>query len=162
MSARFFGRSALGIAAIVLLIGCGGGSSSTSTSPSLPVAAQWTLNLVNSVVYASTQSSISFAVQDSTKNCLVFPQPFSDDHLAYGGSAARTVQLVDCGTDGWFTVTFHALDVSLADTTVKWTVSEGGVNESIVTQGGLCIQQIAGVELKEEITAKPPGGCPAH
>lgn len=158
MSARVFNRSALGIAAaIVTLIGCGGGTS-TSVEPSLPVAAQFNLNFVNSVVYGSTPSSISFDVQDSTRNCIKFPQPFSDDHLDYKDSAERTVWLLDCGTDGWFTVRFHALDVKLADMTVKWTVSESGLNESIVEEGGLCIKRING---QERIIAKPPSGCPA-
>jgi hypothetical protein len=160
MSAHVFSRSALGFAAvIVILTGCGGGTS-TSTARSLPVAAQFTLNLTNSVVYRSTPSSISFQISDWTRNCLQFPRPFSDDHLNYNDSAQRTVQLVDCGTSGWFTVTFHALDVSLADTTVKWTVSEPGLSESVVTQGGLCIQQTRG--LLETVIAKPPSGCPAH
>jgi hypothetical protein len=161
MSAHVFRRSALGIAAATsLLIGCGG--TSTSGEPSLPVAAQFSLSFVNSVVYGSTPSSISFEVTDSTKNCVKFPQPFSDDHLDYQDSVQRTVQLVDCGTSGWFTVTFHALDVSLADMAVKWTVSESGLNESIVTEGGLCIQHIRGLEFKERIIAKPPSGCPAN
>ena len=158
MSAQVFSRSALGIAAaIVTLMGCGGGTS-TSAGPSLPVAAQFTLHFVNSVVSGSTPSSISFEVQDSTRNCIEFPQPFSDAHLDYKGSVDRTVWLLDCGTDGWFTVRFHALDVKLADTTVKWTVSEGGLNESIVEEGGLCIKRISG---QEKIIAKPPSGCPA-
>jgi len=160
MSAHVLARSALGFATVVVILtGCGGGTS-TSTAPSLPVAAQFTLNLTNSVVYRSTPSSISFDVSDWTRSCLQFPQPFSDDHLNYKDSAQRVVQLVDCGTSGWFTVTFHALDVSLADTTVKWTVSESGLTESVVTQGGLCIQQTSG--LQESVIAKPPGGCPAH
>jgi hypothetical protein len=161
MSAHVFCRSALGIAAATsLLIGCGGNS--TSGEPSLPVAAQFSLNFVNSVVSGSTPSSISFEVTNSTTNCVKFPQPFSDDHFGYQDSVERTVQLVDCGTSGWFTVTFHALDVSLSDMTVKWTVSESGLDESIITQGGLCIQQIRGLEFKERIFAKPPSGCPAN
>lgn len=159
MSAQVFGRSALGVAAAVAtLMGCGGGTS-TSAAPSLPVAARFSLNLVNSVVYGSTPSSISFAVQDSTRNCITFPQPFSDDHLDYHDSAARTVWLLDCGSDGWFTVRFHALDVKLADTIVKWTVSESGVIESSVKEGGLCLKRISG---QERIIAKPPSGCPAN
>jgi hypothetical protein len=163
MSARVFIRSTLGIAAAtVMLAGCsGGGGSSTSGQPSLPVAAQFNLTFVNSVVYGSTQSSVSFGVENSTRNCLQFPEPFSDGQLAYGDSAKRTVQLLDCGTDGWFTVKFHALDVPLADTIVKWTVSESSLNESIVTQGGLCIQHIPGIDVTESIIAKPSSGCPA-
>lgn len=158
MSARGFCRSTLGVAAaVVMLIGCSsGGGGSTSAGPSLPVAAQFTLTFENSVLSASTPSSISFAVQDATRNCVKFPEPFSDNHLAYNDSATRTVQLVDCGTSGWFTVKFHALDVSLADMIVKWTVSESGLVENIVTQGGLCIQHVSG---QERIIAKPPSGC---
>lgn len=160
MSAHVFSRSALGFAAIiVILAGCGGGGgTSTASAPSLPVAAQFTLNIKNLVVHGGTSSSISFQTSDWTRNCLQFPQPFSDDQLSYKDSAQRTVQLVDCGTSGWFTVTFHALDVALADTTVKWTVLESGLSESVVTQGGLCVQQTNGVE--ETVIAKPPGGCP--
>lgn len=162
MSKCVLSRSALSIAAaIVALTGCGGGGTSTSATPSLPIAAQFNVTVLNSVVVGSTQSSISFALADATRNCLQFPQPFSDDHLSYKASAERIVQLVDCGTDGWFTVTFHALDVSLPDTTVKWTVSESGLKKSTVTQGGLCIQRIGGGSaFTEKITAKPPGGCP--
>lgn len=163
MSAHFFCRSTLGIAAaIALLTGCGGGGTSTTSTPSLPVAAQFNLDVVNSVVHGSKQSSISFNVQDSTKNCIEFFEPFSDQHLNYGDSAERAIGLLDCGADGWFTVQFHALDVSLADTTVKWTVSEGGVSESIVEQGGLCVKQTSALKITEEITAKPPSGCPAN
>lgn len=162
MSAHVFNRSALGItAAIVILTGCGGGTSS-SAAPSLPVAAQFNVNFVNSVISGSTPSSVSFEVQDATRNCIKFPEPFSDAHLDYNGSAERTVWLVDCGTTGWFNVQFHALDVSLADTIVKWTVSEMGLTESIVQQGGLCIEPIKGSALTESITAKPPSGCPAN
>lgn len=161
MSAHVLSRSALGIAAaIVILTGCSSGGTSTSAGPSLPVAAQFTLNFTNSVVYQSTPSGISFSVTDATRNCIKFPQPFSDDDLNYNDSAPRIVQLVDCGTSGWFTVKFHALDVSLADTTIRFTVSEPGVSESIVTQGGLCIQQSGATTLQESIIAKPPSGCP--
>jgi len=164
MSARGFGHPALGIAAaLVGLAGCGGGGgTSTSAAPSLPVAAQFNVNVVNSVVSGSTQSSISFTVTDSTGNCIKFPEPFSDDHLDYGDSAKRIVWLVDCGTTGWFNVKFHALDVKLADTTVKWTVSEAGLSEGIVESGGLCIKQSGGLEIEEKVSAKPPGGCPTN
>lgn len=161
MSAHVFSRSALGIAAaIAILTGCSSGGTATSAGPSLPVAAQFTLNLINAVVYQSTQSSISFSVTDATRSCIQFPQPFSDDHLNYNDSTERTVQLVDCGTSGWFTVKFHALDVSLADTTARFTVSEPGVSESIVTQGGLCVKQTTGLQV--DVTAKPTSGCPAR
>lgn len=160
MSAYLLSRSALGVAAvIVILAGCGG--TSTSGTPSLPVAAHFNFNFTNLVVYQSTQSSISFSVSDATRSCIQFPQPFSDDHLNYNDSTERTVQLVDCGTSGWFEVKFHALDVSLPDTTVRWTVSEPGVTESVVTQGGLCVEQTNGTVVQETITAKPPSGCPA-
>ena len=157
MNAHVFNRSALGIAAaIVMMTGCSSGGTSSSPAPSLPVAAEFTLTFENSVVSGSTPSSISFAVQDATRNCVQFPEPFSDNHLAYGDSVARTVQLVDCGTSGWFTVKFHALDVSLPDMIVRWTVSESGLIESIVNQGGLCIQHVSG---QERIIAKPSSGC---
>jgi len=166
MSAHVFNRSALGIfAAIVMLTGCGGaggGGTSASGIPSLPIAAQFHMTFVNSVVYGSTQSSISFHVADAMGNCVKFPDPFSDNQLDYGASTERLIWLVDCGTPGWFTVTFHALDVRLADTTVKWTVAESGLTESIVDQGGLCIQRARGPEIKESITAKTASGCPAH
>jgi hypothetical protein len=160
MNVRVFNRSALSIAAaIVTLTGCGGGSGSTSVAPSLPVAAQFNLTFVNSVVYVSTPSGVSFEVADSASNCIKFPEPFSDSQLDYGDSATRTIWLVDCGRPGWFTVTFHALNVSLADTTVKWTVSESGLGESIVDQGGLCIKPVKGAQFKDSITAKPASGC---
>lgn len=161
MSAHIFGRAAFGIAAaIVMLTGCGGGGASASSAPSLPVAAQYNVNLVNSVLSGSTSSGISFQVADATRNCIKFPQPFSDNDLGYNDSTTRTVQLVDCGSSGWFTVTFHPLDVSLADTTIKWTVSESGLSQSTVTQGGLCVTGIRGLLLKGTIIAKPRGGCP--
>ncbi len=159
MNTSIFSRSAFGIsAAILVLTGCGGGSS--AVAPLLPVAAQFNFTVVNSVIQGSTQSSISFAVEDVTRNCIQFPGPFSDNHLDYGASTVRAVELVDCGTSGWFTVRFHALDVQLADTIVKWTVSEAGVTESTVTQGGLCVSQVNAPVLTEKITAKPASGCP--
>lgn len=158
MSAHILSRSAVGIsAAVVMLMGCGGGGGgSISAGPSLPVAAQFTLTIENSVVVGSTPSSISFSVQDATRNCIQFPEPFSDNHLAYNDSAARTVQLVDCGSTGWFNVKFHALDVNVADTIIKWTVAESGLTEAIVDQGGLCVTHISG---QERVTAKSSGGC---
>jgi hypothetical protein len=161
MNAQILSRSALAVSlGIAMLTGCGGGSGgSISTSPSLPVAAQFSLTFVNSVAYGSTQSSISFDVTDSTQSCIKFPDPFSDARLDYGASVSRTVWLVDCGTSGWFNVTFHALDVPLADTTIKWTVAESGLTENIVTQGGLCIEPVKGVQFKDSVIAKPPSGC---
>lgn len=161
MNAHVFSRPALGIAAtIVMLTGCGGSGTSTSGGPSLPVAAQFNLNFVNSVISGTTPSSISLQLQDWTKNCLQLSQPFSDAHLAYKASAQRMVSLLDCGTAGSFTVRFHALDVPLADTTIQWTVLEPGLSESTVQQGGLCVKQIGGLALTETIIAKPPSGCP--
>jgi hypothetical protein len=162
MTARILSRSALGVAtALAMLTACGGGNS-TSAGPSLPIAAQFSLTFVNSVVYGPVKSSISFELTDSTKKCINFAEPFSDNHLNYNDSAERTIMLLDCGTAGSFTVKFHALDVPLADMIVKWTVSEPGLNESIVQQGGLCIKDIGGLESQERIIAKPPGGCPAN
>lgn len=161
MSAHIFRRSAFGIAAAaIVLTGCSSAGSPITAGPSLPVAAQFTMNFTNSVVYNSTQSGVSFSVVDATRSCIQFPQPFSDDDLSYNASTQRIVQLVDCGTSGWFTVKFHALDVPLADTTVRWTVSESGASESIDTQGGLCIHQTGGTLLQDVITAKPASGCP--
>ncbi len=159
MSANALSRPVLGIAAaIAMLTGCGGRSNSVAP---LPVAYEFTLTLVNSVVDGSTPSSVSFDVEEATKSCITFPQPFSDDLLAYGDSVRRTVQLVDCGNlSGWFTVNFHALDLSLADTLVKWTVSGNGVSQIVLKQGGLCITGIKGMRTKGTISAKPPGGCP--
>lgn len=163
MGVRLRIRSASSIAAVIaVLAGCGGGGGggTTSAGPSLPIAAQFGVTVLNSVLYGSTPSSISFSVADATRSCIAFPEPFSDDHLAYDASVVRGVQLLDCGTDGWFTVTFHALDVPLADTTVKWTVSESGLSKSIVKQGGLCVQAAGGSDLKERVTEKHASGCP--
>jgi hypothetical protein len=164
MNRQVFNRSPLFVAiAIALLTGCGGGSGgSVSTSPSLPVAAQFSLTFVNSVVAGSTQSSISFQVTNSTTSCIKFPDPFSDAHLDYGASVQRTVWLVDCGNPGWFTVTFHALDVPLADTTVRWTVTESSLTESIDHQGGLCIEPVKGAQFTDNVIAKPASGCQSN
>src|SRR5579871_1438540 len=161
MGVRVRSRSAFSVAVVIaVLAGCGGGGGTTSAGPSLPIAAQFGVTVLNSVLYGSTPSSISFSVSDATRSCIRFPEPFSDNHLAYDASAVRGVQLLDCGTDGWFTVTFHALDVPLADTTVKWTVSESGLSKSIVKQGGLCVQAVGVFVIKAPITEKHSSGCP--